>query len=201
MSRLNLYIFKKARKMDRIDKEILMNLFKSEEPSIYKLADSIRWSSYPTVLRHINDLKTEGYLEESEALRKDGKRDQRDTRIMNLTNKGLAYLLQDGNLSDDDLVDVGLSVMEKRLKEDDPFRPIMAEVFLESLQTIRPRFNLQFWDEDWFEKMLNESYNEALHKAMKRHKNELEEKGLWRGELEKDPDGVITMTIHKRESP
>ena len=88
--------------MDTLDKEILVALLGSQ-PSIYALKESLKTTNYPTVLRHTTKMQEEGLIITNEAHRKDGKPDKRNTKILNLSPKGYAKLLVEGDLNEGEL--------------------------------------------------------------------------------------------------
>jgi DNA-binding PadR family transcriptional regulator len=92
-----LIIFKKARKMNRLDKEIMMALLGSQ-PSMYGLEKSLEGTNYATVYRHIKRLQKNGLLSTTKVPRKNGKLDKRGTEKPELTTKALATLIIDGDL-------------------------------------------------------------------------------------------------------
>ena len=96
--------------MNRIDKQILLGLLGTQQ-SMYSLEKSLNGSNYATVYRHIKKMQKEGLLKPKTGARKNGLQDARGTSNPELTAKGLATLIIDGDLQKDELI----KVMEKEL--------------------------------------------------------------------------------------
>jgi len=182
-----MYIFKKVGKMDRLERKIMLCLL-VEEQSIYKLEKSLVDTNYPTVWRRIKEMQNEGLVEATMAIRKNGKKDGRETNVLKLTNKGLATLLIDGDLGEDEIICAG-----KRLIEKGNFevwsKSLMAEVFKNSLISIRPKVNLKYFDEKWFREIFLYSTIDAVEETIKKNKDRLVKQGVWASDEELQREG------------
>ena len=149
--------------MDRLDKEILKAIL-TEEQSIYNIDKNIKDSNYATVWRHIKNMQKDNLLVVAGARRKNGKADKRKTKIPELTRKGLATLLIEGDLQKEELVSVGkkffLRYFSQRLLE--LVNPVMANIFTDAMLRIKPKVNLRFFDEKYFDELLVTSFVESL---------------------------------------
>jgi DNA-binding PadR family transcriptional regulator len=150
--------------MNRIDKEILTALLSSQQ-SMYGLEKSLEGTNYATVYRHIKKMQKEGLLKASRTPRKNGKQDERRTQKPELTTKGLATLIIEGDLQEKAL----LSEARKALKADYSDLPSsfltetgIDEIFAKTILGIRPKINLQFFDEQYFNQVFNTSLAESV---------------------------------------
>jgi hypothetical protein len=166
-----LIIFKKARKMNRLDKDIMMALLGSQQ-SMYGLEKSLEDANYATVYRHIKRMQKNGLLSATKVPRKNGKLDKRGTEKPTLTIKGLATLIIDGDLQKEELI----KVMEKTLKTDYSDLPAtfiaktnVDEIFPNTILRMRPKINLKYFDEEYFNETFNIALAESLFDALKKH--------------------------------
>jgi len=167
-------MFKKAEKMNMLDKDILKTLLAKDDISIYELNKTLGNKNYVTVLRHVHKMLDDSVLK----LR--SSRSKRNAELLEVTGKGIATLLLRGNLSKQELFQIDL----KASKLDFPNllhieRDLLAEVFVDSLVEIRPKVNLEFFDEEWFRHVWFEATGKAMVKAIKKHEKQFEEKGIW----------------------
>jgi hypothetical protein len=98
--------------MDTLEKEILIALLGSHR-SIYALEKSFGKSNYTTVRRHIKRFQKEKLLRTIRTLRKDGKPDNRKAESPELTPKGLATLLIEGDLKEEELKKAMTNTLQK----------------------------------------------------------------------------------------
>jgi len=170
--------------MNRLDKEILKAIL-TEEQSIYNIKENIKGSNYATVWRHIKKMQKEGLLTVSEAQRKNGKTDNRNTILPTLTNKGIATLLIDGNLQEEELIKINEKIFQKAVgniltkKSFFMIKPVFAEVFSKSLLEIRPKINLKFFDEKWFAYISDKTLNKNIGQAIGKNRDEFVKAGVW----------------------
>lgn len=170
--------------MDIIDKEILKAIL-TEEQSIYEIRAKIKGSNYTTVWRHIKKMKEDGLLTISEAQRKNGKTDKRGTRLPSLTNKGIATLLIDGDLQKEELFPIGRRIFLKTHRKI-PIKaePYFTDVFADSLVELKPKVNLNYFDEEWFREISRYVWEKSAYKAVKKHRAKFEKEGIWATEKE-----------------
>lgn len=169
--------------MDRLDREIMKTIL-AEEQSIYSVNEVLKKegekSNYATVWRHIKKMHENGLLTVDKARRKNGKADQRKTEILNLTNKGLATLLIEGNLQEKELSSVGQKFFQRHFsgKLLTLINPVMASIFSDAMLRIKPRVNLKFFDEKYFDELLVTSFVESLVETLPKTKLKLNTKQL-----------------------
>jgi DNA-binding PadR family transcriptional regulator len=157
--------------MNRLDKNIMIALLGSQQ-SMYGLEKSLEDTNYATVYRHIKRMQKNGLLSTTKVPRKNGKLDKRGTEKPELSTKGLATLIIDGNLEKEDLT----KVMNKTLERDYSDLPAkflartnVDEIFPNTILKMRHKINLKFFDETYFNETFNISFAEALFDALKKH--------------------------------
>ena len=164
-SSCELNIIKEVEEMDILDREILIALLGSHR-SLYALEKSLEVSSYPTIHRHTKELQEKELLIIRRGqLRKDGKIDQRKTGIPELTPKGLATLLIEGDLEEEELK----RAVTKTLQKDFALLPPtflgtsnVDKIFSDTLLRMRPKINLKFFDENYFNEVFNVSLGQSI---------------------------------------
>lgn len=69
----------------------------------------------------------------------------------------------------------------------------MVEFFKNSLITMKPKINLKFFDEKWFNEIFLQSTIDAVSEVIKKNKERLVREGVWTSdeELEKSADELI----------
>jgi len=157
--------------MNTLDKEIMMALLGSQ-PSMYGLEKSLQGRNYPTVRRHIKKMQKNGLLSTTEVARKNGKQDMRGTKKPELTVKGLATLIIDGELKKEELIIAGKKVLQTEysdLSEDFVQDTNVNEIFANTLLKMRHKINLPYFDEDYFNEVFNLSFAETLFDEVKKH--------------------------------
>jgi hypothetical protein len=150
--------------MNTLEREILIALLGSHQ-SIYALEKSLRNSNYASVHRCIKKFQEEKLLRIIERPRKDGELDKRKTKMPELTHKGLATLLIEGNLKEEELKKALIKTLQKDYDSLPPsFLGItkVDEIFASTLLRMRPKINLQFFDEKYFNQIFNVSLGESL---------------------------------------
>lgn len=170
--------------MNRLDKEILKSILTAKK-SIYEINENIKDSNYATVWRHIKKLQKDGLLSISEAQRKNGKPDKRNTILPTLTDKGIATLLIDADLSKDELMKINEKIFQEDFakilnkKSFVMLKPVVAEVFSKSLLEIRSKINLKFFDEKWFNYIYNKTLTKNVGQAIGKNRDEFVKAGVW----------------------
>jgi DNA-binding PadR family transcriptional regulator len=157
--------------MNRIDRDIMLALLGSQQ-SMYGLEKSLEDTNYATVYRHIKRMQKNGLLSTTKVPRKNGKLDKRGTEKPELTTKGLATLIIDGDLKKEDLT----KVMNKTLNKDYSDVPAtfiaktnVNEIFPNTILRMRPKINLKYFDEEYFNETFNIALAESLFDALKKH--------------------------------
>ena len=157
--------------MNRLDRDIMLALLGSQQ-SMYGLEKSLEDTNYATVYRHIKSMQKIGLLSTTKVPRKNGKLDKRGTEKPELTTKGLATLIVDGDLKKEDLT----KVMNKTLDKDYSDLPAtfiaktnVDEIFPNTILRMRPKINLKYFDEKYFNETFNISLAESLFDALKKH--------------------------------
>jgi hypothetical protein len=165
-----------ARKMNRLDKQIMMALLGSQQ-SMYGLEQYLKEnglieSNYATVYRHIKKMQKNGLLGVTKVTRKNGKQDNRGTEKPELTPKGIATLIIDGDLQEKELI----RAMERQIKKNysdlpSSFLPEtqVDKIFVNTLSKMKYKINLRFFDEDYFNRMFNVSFAESLLEQMRKN--------------------------------
>jgi DNA-binding PadR family transcriptional regulator len=149
-------------KVNRLDKEIMLSLLTTQQ-SIYGLVKNLKNTNYATVWRHIKKLQKEGLLTTSKASRKNGKSDKRRTEIPSLTIKGIATLLIKGDLQKDEIRLAVKKILEKDFSNMPlPFKPYIDEIFTRAFIQMKPKVNLEFFDEEYFKELFATSFAEAF---------------------------------------
>jgi hypothetical protein len=157
--------------MNTLDKEIMMALLGSQ-PSMYGLEKSLQGRNYPTVRRHIKKMQKNGLLSTTSVARKNGKQDMRGTEKPELTMKGLATLIVDGDLEKKELIIAGKKVLQTEysdLSEDFVQDTNVNEIFANTLLKMRHKINLKYFDEDYFNEVFNFSFAETLFNELNKH--------------------------------
>jgi hypothetical protein len=149
-------------KMNRLDKEIMLTLLTPQQ-SMYGLVKNLKDSNYATAWRHIKKLQDKGLLATSKASRKNGKLDKRRTEIPLLTVKGIATLLIEGDLQKEE-IRVAIGKLLEHDFSDMPlqFKPLMDEIFTTAFLQMKPKINLQYFDEEYFKELLATSLAESF---------------------------------------
>jgi DNA-binding PadR family transcriptional regulator len=157
--------------MNTLDKEIMMVLL-GPQPSMYGVEKSLGGTNYATVYRHIKKMQKNGLLSTTEVARKNGKQDMRGTKKPELTTKGLATLIVDGDLEKKELIIAGKKVLQTEysdLSEDFVQDTNVNEIFANTLLKMRHKINLKYFDEDYFNEVFNISFAETLFDELKKH--------------------------------
>lgn len=175
------------------DVEILKALlpYSQEEPirGILALKEELKKSpglqrvNYATTFRHTQELIEKGFITAKEGIRKNGLPDKRDTKHLSLTTRGAVYLiLNSGDLSEME----SRAIIQKIL-----FRPefkkleltknldilqIPIDTLRSSFSRIRPKINLDYFNEDYalellFNEVVVENCLEMIIERKKRVKN------------------------------
>jgi predicted ArsR family transcriptional regulator len=167
---------KSEKKMNTLDKEILKTLLGKEDISIYELNKTLK-KNYVTVLRHVQKMLKD------EVLKANQSKTFRETKLLQVTPKGIATFLLKGNLTRKELLEIKpdeiflkpAESLQERILNEESLRETLADTLLE----IRPKVNLEFFDEKWFKEVFYETTWKAIAKSMKKHEKEYIEKGIW----------------------
>ena len=105
--------------------------------------------------------------------------------MLGLTDKGLATLLLEGDLEEEDLLRAGqrvLEIDEKKFKfpMEGWFKRYIREAFKETLLAVRHKINLKYFDEKWFLKIFLETFFEIAEKVIEKQERE----GVWKSDEE-----------------
>lgn len=153
--------------MDRLDREIMKEILTTEK-SIYSVNEALKKrgeeSNYATVWRHIKKMQKNGLLTTTKAPRKNGKPDKRETKMAILTPKGVATVLIEGDLQEVELVSIGKKFFLEAFGEELVIliEPVIASIFSDALLRIKPKVNLKFFDEKYFDELFEASFVESL---------------------------------------
>lgn len=150
--------------MNRLDKEIMMALLGSQQ-SMYGLEKSLKDTNYATVWRHVKRMQKDHLLSTTKVARKNGKQDERGTQKPELTTKGLATLIIDGDLQKKELLIVGRKVLQNDYS-DLPATFLrdtkVDEIFANTLLKMRHKINLKFFNGKHFDETFDISFAESL---------------------------------------
>jgi hypothetical protein len=149
-------------KMNRLDKEIMLTLLTPQQ-SMYGLVKNLKDSNYATAWRHIKKLQNKGLLTTSKASRKNGKPDKRRTETLSLTIKGIATILIEGDLQKEEIT-LAIGKLLENDFSDMPLqlKPIMNEIFTSAFLQMKPKINLEYFDEEYFKELLATSFAESF---------------------------------------
>jgi Fe2+ or Zn2+ uptake regulation protein len=195
------------------DVEILKALLPQGSHSIYKLKDELKESypkaNYSTLWRKIKGLNKFGLLNTREGTRKNGTIDRRDTKNIELSVKGLIFLIQKANLNEHEiqqLVNRFLSVPKYQT-----FNIIKAQIgrqapidaLTKSFEQIRSRINLEYYDEEYATDLVVSLITKNLIDEIIRLKGSSLEKGRMsqaraRQDLERLLDDPKTVEIYSK---
>jgi hypothetical protein len=176
-------MFKKAGKMNRLDKtraldRKIMKTILISERSIYSSEQTLKKqmkSNYTTVWRHIEKMQKDNLLTITKAPRKNGKPDKRGTKKPELTLKGLATLLIEGDLQKEELIEAGRKALQKDFRHlpEQFLREIdLEETFANIFLKMKPKVNLKFFDETYFSYTLAVSFIETVFEALTKTKRQ-----------------------------
>jgi DNA-binding PadR family transcriptional regulator len=160
--------------MNRLDKEIMTVLLTSQQ-SMYgleqTLKEKMKKSNYATVYRHIKKMQNDGLLKTVKTSRKNGKLDKRGTEKPELTNKGLATLLIEGDLQKEELMLAARKTLQKDFGDLSTLflhEINMEEVFANTFLKMKSKINLKFFDETYFDETLTVSFVESVLESLKK---------------------------------
>ena len=156
----------------------------AEEQSAYSVNEQLKKtaekSNYATVWRHIKKMKEKNLINIAEALRKNGKIDNRNTEILSLTNNGLATLLIEGDIQEEELNLIGQQIIQGHVGKTllSLLTPVLTKIFSNALLKIKPRVNLKFFDDNYFNELFVTSFVETMIELLPETNLKLEEKEL-----------------------
>jgi hypothetical protein len=165
---------KKVISEEKIDSEILRALLISPQQSVYNiqknLKKTVKESNYATVWRHVKKLNQQGLvIIEQDKVRKDGKPDKRNPKKAGISPKGLATLLIEEDLKEDELRIIGLKILQEGFGTMPPefWKIIPFEDFLATaLEKIKPKVNLRYFDQKYFIEIFSTSLFESMFEAL-----------------------------------
>jgi hypothetical protein len=213
---------KKPRKTNKSDTNLQMEILKilivSPQTSMYKLAKSIKGSTFSTIRRNIYRLRDIELL-------KVGEPEKRKAMKIELTSKGLATLLIDGDLQEKELRELNKEIFRKHYEERSSIKSdsqsdayalavfyddlltdkkhltskrylsliesYLEEIFVNSLLEIKPKVNLKFFDEEWFYEVYVKAIGNAVFKAREKYPIGFEKLGIWKSLTEKERQEAI----------
>ena len=179
---------KKPKKKNTLNKDlqivILKNLLVSPITSMYALTKNIEGSTFSTVRRNL-------YKLQDNELVKIGTPEKRKAMRLELTSKGIATLVIEGELKEEELREVNKRIFRKDFpslspKESFYLEPLFVDVSSKTLLEIRPKFNLKFFDEKWFLNIYYRTLERNISKVIKKHHVEFEKAGIWVSEAEEE---------------
>lgn len=160
--------------MNRLNKEIMTVLLTSQQ-SMYgleqTLKEKMKESNYATVYRHIKKMQRDGLLNTVKTSRKNGKLDRRGTEKPELTHKGLATLLIEGDLQKKELMFAARKTLQKDFGDlSAPFLQEIniEEVFANTFLKMKSKISLKFFDKTYFDETLAVSFAESIFEALKK---------------------------------
>lgn len=151
------------------DLEILRVLLSGPAKSMYVLEREIKGEpgeksvNYPTLRRHILELVEDGLIEESKGKKKNGRIDRRKTKILQLTYKGLVFLALNADLEPRDFSRIVNLIIGKhyprfRILRHNSLLQIPITSFENMFKELRPRVNLEYFDEEYVKKLVFEMF-------------------------------------------
>jgi hypothetical protein len=149
----------------------------------------MKGSTFSTVRRNILKLRDNKLLTIGEPKKRKAMR-------LELTTKGLATLLLEGDLQDEELVKMNEKIFQNdfgNLLTKKAFfllKPVFADVFSKSLLEIRPKYNLKFFDEKWFHHIYHKTLETNIARSSNRYHREFEKKGIWLSKEESDKEAL-----------
>ena len=98
-------------------------------------------SNYATIWRHIKKMHKNGLVSSSDSPRKDGTPDKRKTKMATLTFKGIATILIEGNIEEDELLTVAKKLFAEIFGENQLkfIEPILAGVYADAFLKMKPK--------------------------------------------------------------
>jgi DNA-binding PadR family transcriptional regulator len=157
--------------MDRIDKKILLGLLGTQQ-SMYSLEKSLTGTNYATVYRHIRKMQKEGLVIGVSGERKNGSKDARNTTSPKLTSKGKATLIIEGELEKTELIEALKRQLAKNysdLSASFVSGSHVDEVYINLFEKVKHKINLKYFDETYFNQILNISFIESIFETIKNH--------------------------------
>ena len=157
--------------------EILKNLLVSPKTSMYALTKNIDGSTFSTVRRNL-------YKLQDNELVKIGTPEKRKAMRLELTSKGIATLVIEGELKEEELREVNKRIFRKDFpslspKESFYLEPLFVDASSKTLLEIRSKFNLKFFDEKWFLNIYYKTLERNISKEIKKRHVEFEKAGIW----------------------
>ena len=193
--------------MSRSYKEKDMKILKAlliPQKSLYELEKNLKGtlidSNYATVYRHIEKMRTEGLIRTAKTQRKNGKQDKRETKKPELTLKGLATVLIEGDLEKEELASAIRRVLQNefnKLPQEFLTKAKMDNVIANMLLKLRPKVNLKYFDEEYFIDVLVDSFASSLEEAIQQVDESFQDKTELKALVTKTLDDLRKMGKRK----
>jgi len=147
------------------DVEILKVLLPEPTRSMYVLERELTKRlgrenvNYPTLRRHIRKLKDQDLINIEKGLRKNGKTDQRGTKNLSLTFKGLVYLILKAELTENESRAIINRVLARphyqklEMAKSSSIQNISVDALKKSFYELKPKVNLEYFDEDYVKQL------------------------------------------------
>jgi DNA-binding PadR family transcriptional regulator len=195
-----LNIFKKAGKMSRSYKQKDMKILKAlliPQKSLYELEKNLKGklidSNYATVYRHIQKMKKEGLVRTYKTPRKNGKQDERETQKPDLTLKGIATVLIEGDLEKEELESAVRRVLQNEFNSLPLAFLTLTKIdgmVANMLLRMRPKVNLKYFDEEYFIDVLVDSFRSSLDEAIDQVEASARDRAELKALMNKTLDGL-----------
>jgi len=155
------------------DAEILKALLPETSKSIYKLRDELVEKlgkenvDYATLLRNVNGLLKTGFIKEEKGITKKGAEDKRGTRRSSINFKGIVFLILNATLTKEETD----SIMARLLSKPEiqrhgldlvAVKDMTSEAFRKTLDDLKPKVNLQHYDEEYVQNLFNDTLTDNL---------------------------------------
>lgn len=163
----------RSNKEKETDRNIMIALL-TPQKSMYELKQTLekseKKSNYATTYRHIKKMQKNGLVKTIQNnLRKNGKPDNRKGEIIELTSKGLATLLIKGDLQKAELITVVTNIFRRKEFNDKSIvrllqimKPCLDDTISSMFMKMKPKVNLEFFDEKYFDKLITDSFAESM---------------------------------------
>jgi hypothetical protein len=171
-------IKKREKNTKALNSEILKTLLISPTKSMYRLHQDFlkqKGFPYPTVRRRCKNLKDKGLIDTDESKRKNGKTDRRGTTVLTLTSKGLAHLILESDLKNDELEIIGSKLLDRyfeevSLRKVSDIGNIPITTLKEVFKQMKSRINLQHFNEKYFSKLFEDLFFDLGLKMVRQQK-------------------------------
>jgi DNA-binding MarR family transcriptional regulator len=183
------------------DTEILKALLPGPSDSIYKLEKELKEKNkdknvnYPTLRRHVKRLTQKGFIQVDKGERKNGTPDERDTTVVGISPKGLAYIVLKNNMDSKTIELAAAKILQQAglgINWNSLFVTQVTSSVRKTFEELRPKINLEFFDETYMRGLLYTTLVKNIVEAYFAKSSELSE------ELRKKYEGrLIRKSIDK----